>query len=129
MRLVPVLDCADPDLLSEFWTAALGYRTLPSQGPYRVLGPRGSSGMELVLQRVPEPKVVKNRMHIDIRTRDIEAETKRLISLGARLLRPEAIEEHGFRWFLLADPEDNEFCVCTERPLPEGRSKRGASSG
>ncbi|WP_127464884.1 VOC family protein [Streptomyces sp. B27] len=68
-------------------------------------------GRRLLFQRVPEPKTVKNRLHIDVHTppgeRDMEAE--RLVGLGARILR--AVDEQGGSWLVLADPEGNEFCV------------------
>lgn len=68
-------------------------------------------GRRLLFQRVPEPKTVKNRLHIDVHTppgeRDAEAE--RLVALGARILR--TVDEPGGSWLVLADPEDNEFCV------------------
>ncbi|XXZ50832.1 VOC family protein [Streptomyces cavourensis] len=68
-------------------------------------------GRRLLFQRVPEPKTVKNRLHIDVHTpsgeRDTEAE--RLVGLGARILR--AVDEQGGSWLVLADPEGNEFCV------------------
>ena len=51
-------------------------------------------------------------MHVDLHTPDIEAEASRLVELGARRLQPAALEEHGNRWVLMADPEGNEFCVC-----------------
>ena len=68
-------------------------------------------GRRLLFQRVPEPKTVKNRLHIDVHTgpgeRDAEAE--RLVALGARILH--AVDEPGGSWLVLADPEGNEFCV------------------
>lgn len=68
-------------------------------------------GRRLLFQRAPEPKTVKNRLHIDVHTppgeRDTEAE--RLVGLGARILR--AVDEQGGSWLVLADPEGNEFCV------------------
>ncbi len=67
MRLVVVLDCLQPERLAQFWAKALGYRQAPSGGgvPYVVLVPDERSGPDLVLQRVPEPKAGKNRMHLD----------------------------------------------------------------
>jgi predicted enzyme related to lactoylglutathione lyase len=61
---------------------------------------------------VPEAKTVKNRMHMDIETADIEAEAARLEGLGARRVDPGTLREHGSQWILMADPEGNEFCVC-----------------
>jgi predicted enzyme related to lactoylglutathione lyase len=66
---------------------------------------------KLLLQRVDEPKAGKNRMHFDIETPAVDAEVARLEKLGATCL-VDAIEEHGTRWVVMADPEGNEFCVC-----------------
>ncbi len=118
MRLVLVLDCHDPARLAQFWTEAIGYRQSSSADPYLVLVPRHGDGPELVLQRVPEPKSAKNRMHLDIRTGQLEPTVERLTTLGARRLQPGITEEAGFRWVVMADPEGNEFCVCTE-PQPD----------
>jgi predicted enzyme related to lactoylglutathione lyase len=67
---------------------------------------------KLLLQRVREPKSGKNRMHFDIETAAVDDEVARLESLGACRIVDEAIEEHGNRRVVLADPEGNEFCVC-----------------
>ncbi|MEU8467702.1 VOC family protein [Streptomyces sp. NPDC029006] len=68
-------------------------------------------GRRLLFQRVPEPKTGKNRLHLDLHPGpDRRAEeVSRLEALGARLLR-EVAEPSG-QWTVLADPEDNEFCV------------------
>jgi hypothetical protein len=55
-----------------------------------------------------EPKTVKNRMHLDIETVDIEAEATRLEALGARRVRDDHVHEHGSTWILMADPEGNQ---------------------
>lgn len=107
-----VLDCADPEALAAFWAAALGYVTLGSAGNYVLLVAADGSQPKLLLQRVPEPKTVKNRMHLDIETADIHGEAARLEALGARRVTPEAMSEHGSSWVLMEDPEGNEFCVC-----------------
>ena len=112
-----VIDCADPAQLAEFWAAALGYRIAGTEEPYVVLRPTGD-GPELLLQRVPEPKTTKNRMHLDIRTDDLEGEVDRLVSLGALLLNEEPIRDACCQWYVLTDPAGNEFCVCRE---PVGR--------
>jgi predicted enzyme related to lactoylglutathione lyase len=107
-----VLDCADPEGLAEFWAPALGYVNLGTAGSYIVLLPNGKPGPKLLLQQVPEPKTVKNRMHLDIETADIDAEAGRLEALGARRVRGDHVHEHGTAWILMTDPEGNEFCVC-----------------
>ena len=111
--LVFVLDCTDPDPLQAFWTEALGYRAARSPDPdrYAVMVPREGSGPPMLLQRVPEPKSGKNRMHVDLHTEDLEAETQRLIDLGATKITGDPIAEYGLRWLTLADPQGNEFCV------------------
>ncbi len=108
-----VLDCADPDRLAQFWAPALGYVDVGAAGSYRLLLPAGGeSGPQLLLQRVPEAKATKLRMHLDIHTPDIEAEASRLAGLGAQRVRADALAEHGSNWILMQDPEGNEFCVC-----------------
>jgi predicted enzyme related to lactoylglutathione lyase len=107
-----VLDCADPEALAEFWAPALGYVNLGTAGAYVALFPDGRPSPKLLLQRVAEPKAVKNRMHLDIEVPDIHAEAERLVALGATQVSDESYSEHGSTWLLMADPEGNEFCVC-----------------
>src|SRR5688572_6445541 len=107
-----VVDCADPVALAEFWGPALGYVSVGEVGSYVALFPDGRPGPKLLLQRVDEPKVTKNRVHFDIEVPDIEAEATRLVDLGATRVRESPLSEHGSTWVLMADPEGNEFCVC-----------------
>jgi predicted enzyme related to lactoylglutathione lyase len=107
-----VLDCAEPEALATFWSAALGYTYVGAVENYAMLVPADGDGAKLLLQKVPEAKAGKNRMHLDIETADVDAEVDRLLSLGARRLEADPKEEHGMRWVVLADPEGNEFCVC-----------------
>lgn len=107
-----VLDCADPEALAAFWAPALGYVNLGAAGAYVALFPDGEPGPKLLLQRVDEPKTVKNRMHVDIEVPDIEAEAARLVDLGATRVSEGPRREHGSAWILMSDPEGNEFCVC-----------------
>ncbi|WP_199853304.1 VOC family protein [Plantactinospora sp. BC1] len=110
--LAVVLDCSDLARSATFWSGALGYvAEPPSPGRYRRLLPANGDGVELLLQRVPEAKRDKNRMHLDLRVPDLEAELARLLSLGARCLTERPIEEDGWAWHVLADPDGNEFCV------------------
>ena len=107
-----VLDCHDPKALAGFWAPALGYRDVGSVDNYTLLVPEGDAGPRLLLQRVPEVKSGKNRMHLDIHTADIEAEAARLEQLGAHRVQANPISEFGHAWVLMSDPEGNEFCVC-----------------
>jgi predicted enzyme related to lactoylglutathione lyase len=110
--LVVVVDCASLDRAAEFWSAALGYVREGDGGDrYLSLLPADGRGIEILLQRVRDGKRGKNRMHLDLRTRDLDAEVARLAGLGARLLTTEPVVESGWRWHVLADPDGNELCV------------------
>jgi predicted enzyme related to lactoylglutathione lyase len=109
MEIVTVLDCADLDATAAFWAAALNYRIAAGE-PYTSLTSR-AGGPELLLQRVPEAKAGKNRLHLDLRVTDLDGEVARLERLGARRLTTEPVAEKGWTWHVLADPEGNEFCV------------------
>jgi predicted enzyme related to lactoylglutathione lyase len=111
-ELVVVIDCAQLDRSAEFWTAVLGYvRDGVATGRYQGLLPAHGQGAEILLQQVPEAKQGKNRVHLDLRTRELETETRRLVSLGARILTEQPVTEYGWRWHVMSDPDGNEFCV------------------
>ena len=110
-KLGLVLDCSDPDELARFWSAALGYTTLGGAGSYVLLVDADGVQPKLLLQRVAEPKAVKNRMHLDIECADVEREARRLESIGA-VVTDGPVSEHGSTWVVMHDPEGNEFCVC-----------------
>jgi predicted enzyme related to lactoylglutathione lyase len=91
-ELVVVIDCSDLDRSAQFWAAVLGYE--PSQvtsGAYRSLTPVSGVGIDVLLQRVPDVKRQKNRLHLDLRTPDLKAETGRVVDLGARLLTSQPV--------------------------------------
>ena len=71
----------------------------------------GGNGVELLLQQVPERKAGKNRVHLDLRVPDLEAEVDRVIALGARSVSEQPVEEFGWIWRVLVDPDGNEFCL------------------
>ena len=108
------LDCVDVDAQADFWSAALGYTPSGSTGQYRALSaPEGSTAPKLVLQEVPEPRLGKNRLHLDIVVGEdnVDSEVGRLEALGARRLSGR-IAEAGTAWVVMADAEGNEFCIC-----------------
>ena len=110
-RLGLVLDCLDPQALAPFWAAALGYDVIADVDNYVMLLPANKPGPKLLLQRVPEQKTTKNRVHFDVETADIEAMASELESRGAK--RVGGVQsEHGSSWIVMNDPEGNEFCVC-----------------
>ncbi|MEX1009466.1 MAG: VOC family protein [Acidimicrobiia bacterium] len=92
-------DCADPRTLSAFWTAVTGYEPTEVRDDF----------VHLLFFKVPEPKTVKNRMHVDLATRDVEAEIARLVALGASEI--DRRDGNGTRWVVMNDPEGNEFCI------------------
>ena len=112
VELSLVLDSRDPEVLGSFWAAALGYAVVGSVDNYVLLVPDGAEGPKLLLQRVPELKAGKNRVHFDIEVPDIEGLASRLERLGATRLSAQAVVDHDNRWIVMADPEGNEFCVC-----------------
>jgi len=105
-----VIDCADHGPVVAFWSAALGRTARPVNEQYVALQPaEGEPGLSILFQRVPEPKVVKNRVHIDFRCEDRATEVARLVSLGATVLAERCLGD--FCWTVLQDPVGNEFCV------------------
>jgi predicted enzyme related to lactoylglutathione lyase len=113
MGVVLILDCNDLDREAAFWSAALRYQEVFRRDQYLVLMPAegDGSGLVLQLQRVPEPKTGKNRLHLDLHVDAVEPEVDRLVELGARPLGDPSVES-GYRWRVMADPEGNEFCIC-----------------
>ena len=107
-----VLDSRDPEALAPFWAAALGYVVVGSVENYVLLLPDGGEGPKLLIQRVPEGKTVKNRMHLDIEVADLQETASKLTAIGATRLEETVLEEHNCCWIVMADPEGNEFCVC-----------------
>lgn len=117
------LDAHDPEALARFWGQALDLEvaydsaTDPDAGPGGereiLLVPRAGDGPRLLLLEVHEPKTVKNRLHLDLRPDDRDAEVARLEALGAR--RADIGQGSEVTWVVLADPEGNEFCVLRPR--------------
>jgi catechol 2,3-dioxygenase-like lactoylglutathione lyase family enzyme len=103
------LDCADAPALARFWAEALGYRIVEDDDPdERLVVPSNGPGPRLLFLRVPDDKIVKNRLHLDLCPDDQAAEVDRLIKLGAKRVD---IGQGDVSWVVLADPEGNEFCV------------------
>lgn len=111
IHLSIVLDCQDPESLAEFWVAALGYRQEAGNSDFIGLRDPERRRPTLVLQRVPEPKTVKNRMHLDLFSDRFDADQRRLLDLGATIAVAEHLEEDGMRIVVMADPAGNEFCL------------------
>jgi len=109
-----VIDTEDPARLARWWAEALGYRIV-HEAPDEVEIRRTPDELPGLLFGVsPDPKTVKNRLHLDLRPEDQEAEVERLVDMGAR---PVDIGQGDVSWVVLADPEGNEFCVLSSKPL------------
>ncbi len=108
-----VFDCADPAALMAFWREATGFE-VGREGPdWCILKDPTGTQPKLGFQRVPEAKVVKNRVHLDLFSSDEQAEAARIEALGATRLWVSEDPEDPF--ILLGDPEGNEFCVVRVR--------------
>lgn len=107
-----VVDAADPVALGRWWAEALGWVVVNDAADEYEIRPAPDRLPGLLFVPVPEPKTVKNRLHLDFRPDDPAAEVARLLALGAR--RAE-IGQGEQPWVVLADPEGNEFCVLGER--------------
>jgi len=121
-------DCADPRALARFWGQVTGWPVVEEPQPgyeESAVGMAGEGRPRLYFVRVPEEKIIKNRVHLDIMPADRsqEEEIIRLTGLGARIVsdrRPE------YGWVLLADPEGNEFDV--EISVAEVEAARAAGA-
>jgi hypothetical protein len=106
-------DCADAAALARFWADVLGRQVAGGATSERAVllagdgGASGASGPPITFNKVPEPKTVKNRLHLDLISGTFDAETERLLSLGARRLRD--LQAGNARWTTFADIEGNEF--------------------
>ena len=106
------IDCRDAERLAAFWCEALGYKidSAEEDGVSIVSGDGSAWGIDFLV--VPDDKVVKNRLHLDLRPDNQEAEVQRLLDLGAT--RVDVGQGDDVSWVVLADPEGNEFCVLRE---------------
>src|SRR4051794_17542843 len=107
------IDAADPRALAGWWAGLLGWRVEDGEGDeVAVEPPEGTSGSPLLFLKVAEGKTVKNRLHIDLRPDDRDAEVARAEAMGARRVD---IGQGEQTWVVLADPEGNEFCILRAR--------------
>jgi len=119
-------DCADALTLGRFWSAALGRPLDPkASSDFATIGFSGrrdevgwapaerADDQTWMFVKVPEAKTAKNRMHLDLMAADPEAEVARLVAVGAT--RVADMDEFGYTWTVMADPEGNEFCVAKAR--------------
>ncbi len=115
-------DCAEPERVAGFWCEALGYELADwsSESSAACTDPTGE-GPRLFFQRVPEGKVVKNRVHLDVRVGTglvgdervaaLEAEEARLVPFGASRVQLLLADEENESCLVMQDVEGNEFCL------------------
>jgi predicted enzyme related to lactoylglutathione lyase len=107
-----VIDVDDLDQGVEFWSAALDASEEPVSDPSRHVYRKlrlPDSEIRVLLQRTDDPKVSKERMHLDLESDDVEAEIQRLEALGAT--RWDHQQDRGYDFWVMHDPWSNEFCV------------------
>jgi catechol-2,3-dioxygenase len=105
-----VINCADLESMSDFWSAALSLNPGPivEEGRFRVL--RGER-VNLSLQVAETPVSARDQMHLDLYTDEQAEQVERLRSLGAGFVRHN--DDPDDDYVVMTDPEGNEFCVCT----------------
>lgn len=106
------VDANDPVSLGRWWQQALRWVVVNEARDEFEIRPAPDRLPGLLFVRVPEGKTVKNRLHLDFRPVDKNAEVSRLLALGAW---PADVGQGDQPWTVLADPEGNEFCVLSER--------------
>lgn len=135
-RIQIAIDCVDPDRLAAFWAPELGYEQMappdgyaswaehnraqaeePDEAWIKVADPDGR-GPTLLFHRVPEAKIVKNRVHLDVkasneppgdRQHQVDVFIEKIVALGGSRIR-DVSDDAGF-FAVMEDPEGNEFCV------------------
>ena len=108
------IDCHDPAALARFWISATGYE-LGDFDPaeiYLDLQPPTRDLPVIYLQRVPEGKLAKNRMHLDLYVEDVNLAADFLEAQGGSRIGDLQTGSAGGQWQVMADPEGNEFCLC-----------------
>ena len=115
------VDAHDPLALAQFWAEALGWKIGEGVNDIEVwiereLGDPNKTGFpDILFLKVPDSKVVKNRLHLDLRPDDQDTEVARLEKLGAKKIDIGQSTDPDTTWVVMADIEGNEFCVLSAR--------------
>ena len=112
-----VIDAHDVERLAEFWCQVLGWSRsddVEPDGAIEIIDPARTGSVKILIEPVPDQKVTKNRVHLDIRPLGVDQpeELDRLLALGARRVE---IGQGDQTWIVLSDPEGNEFCLLRGR--------------
>ena len=122
-RLVELaVDSADPSAQALFWAAALGWEVADDGPDEASVQPAGfdypsPTALPLVFAPVPEPKTVKNRVHLDLASASADDQAEQVRRLKDRGAAAVDIGQGDVPWVVLADPEGNEFCVLEPREV------------
>ncbi len=115
------VDAHNPKALAEFWADVLGW-SVGEDGDdigwwieRELNDPKNTGFPDILFLKVPDSKVVKNRLHLDLRPDDQAAEVARLEKLGAKQIDIGQSAEPACTWVVMADPEGNEFCILSAR--------------
>ena len=103
------IDVKDLDRSAEFWMGLLGLEVASRSDSYLMFEKQGG-GPGLYLQKVPEEKTAKTRLHLDIAVKDLDAAAAKAKALGATEVSPR-FDEEGGHWVVMEDPDGNEFCL------------------
>jgi hypothetical protein len=96
-----------------FWQGLTGYEVASSDDSYASLSDPAKAGVDLFIQLVPEQRVGKNRLHLDLLTNDLPGEVARAQSLGATEVK-RFVGDDGSGWVVLADTDGNQFCIVAD---------------
>ncbi len=107
-----VIDAENPVVLGHWWANALGWVVLNDTPDEFEIRPTAERLPGLMFAPVEKPKAGKNRLHLDFRPDDQQAEVERLLALGAR---HSDVGQGQQSWVVLQDPEGNEFCVLSSK--------------
>jgi len=116
-RVEIALDVTDADAVRPFWLAGLGYQPLPSEAGGLELQDRSGRGPVLWFQHMDPPRTGRGRFHLDVYVADVASARHRVqacLEAGGRLVGT----EHVPSWWVLADREGNELCICCREPDP-----------
>jgi hypothetical protein len=115
---VIVIDAVRPHRIADFWCSVLGWQIIDQDAGVITIAAADRSWPMIDVAPVPESKIIKNRLHFDLRADGVSTaeELKRLLQLGAR--RVDVGQPTDASWVVLADPEGNEFCLLA-RPVQE----------
>jgi hypothetical protein len=114
-----VVDAHDPVALGRWWVEALEWIVVNDEPGEFEIRPQVDRLPGLIFEPTSDRKRHKNRLHLDLRPDDQDAEVERLIALGASRVD---VGQGAVPWVVLADPEGNEFCVLGVRRAPSRSS-------